>query len=95
MVQRKRSRPYTADDVAFVHENYAQMTASEIAEHLGISKFQVSKIVSELRKYIDLPKKTVRRPNPILVYLEEKGIPIKKVIKTKATTSRGKKKKTS
>ena len=37
----KRSRPYTIDDVEFVCDNYTQMTASEIADKLGISKFQV------------------------------------------------------
>ena len=74
---RKRSRPYTVDDVEFIHENYAEMTAAEIAERLGISKFQVSKIVSELRKHINLPKKTAKRPNPIYEYLRKKGLPIK------------------
>ena len=74
MNQRKRSRPYGVEDVRYVHKHYAEMTASEIAEQLDISKFQVSKIVSELRKYLDLPKKTIRRPNPILKFLEEEGI---------------------
>ncbi len=91
---RKRSRPYTKDDVEFVHKNYAEMTAIEIAEKLGISKFQVSKIVSELRKHIDLPKKTAKRPNPILEYLKAKGLPIKEEVKMiKKTVSRGRKKK--
>ena len=70
----KRSRPYTIDDVEFVCDNYTQMTASEIADKLGISKFQVSKIVGELRKHMELPKKTVQRPNPILQFLEKRGI---------------------
>jgi DNA-binding transcriptional regulator GbsR (MarR family) len=70
----KRHRQYNADDVKFVHENYLKMTATEIAGKLGISKFQVSKVVSELRKYIDLPKKTVRRENPIVKYLKSKGL---------------------
>ncbi len=92
---RKRSRPYTKEDVEFVHKNYAEMTASEIAEKLGISKFQVSKIVSELRKHIDLPKKTAKRPNPIIEYLKSKGLPIKDEDgkTTKKTGSRGRKKK--
>ncbi len=91
---RKRSRPYTKEDVEFVHKNYAEMTASEIAEKLGISKFQVSKIVSELRKHIDLPKKTAKRPNPIIEYLKSKGLPIKEEIETiKKTVRRGRKKK--
>jgi predicted transcriptional regulator len=80
----KRSRPYNVDDVRFVYANYAEMTASEIAEKLGISKFQVSKIVSELRKHIELPKKTVRRPNPILQFLDQEGIPAKEMAKEKA-----------
>jgi len=91
---RKRSRPYNSDDVEFIHKNYAAMTAAEIAEKLGISKFQVSKIVSELRKHIDLPKKTAKRPNPIVEYLKKAGLPIKeeKETKTKKST-RGRKKK--
>ncbi|OPL13666.1 MAG: hypothetical protein AVO38_02975 [delta proteobacterium ML8_D] len=90
MTGRKRSRPYNVDDVRYVHNHYAEMTASDIAEKLGISRFQVSKIVSELRKHIDLPKKTVRRPNPILKFLEEEGIEPKEAAKTK---TKGKRKK--
>ncbi|OEU49573.1 MAG: hypothetical protein BA861_08690 [Desulfobacterales bacterium S3730MH5] len=93
MNQKKRSRPYVVDDVRFVHKNYSEMTAFEIAEKLGISRFQVSKIVSELRKHIDLPKKTVRRPNPILKFLEEENIQPKAA--TKAKGGRGRKKKAS
>jgi len=85
----KRSRPYNKDDVAFVYENYANMTSSEIAEKLGISKFQVSKIVSELRKLTDFPKKTVRRKNPVLEFLEERGL---KIHKPAAKTTKGRKK---
>ncbi|MGB9713168.1 MAG: MarR family transcriptional regulator [Dissulfurimicrobium sp.] len=70
----KRSRPYTVDDVEFVYDNYAKMTASEIADKLGISKFQVSKIVGELRKHMELPKKTIQRPNPIFQFLEKRGV---------------------
>jgi predicted transcriptional regulator len=91
MTGRKRSRPYIVDDVRYVHKHYAEMTASEIADKLGISRFQVSKIVSELRKHIDLPKKTVRRPNPILKFLEEEGIKPKEVAKTKTTKGKSKK----
>jgi transposase len=76
---RKRSRPYTVEDVEFVYKNYANMTASEIAEELGISKFQVSKIVSELRSYgVDMPKKTAKRANPVEQFLKKEGLPIKK-----------------
>ncbi len=90
---RKRSRPYNSDDVEFIHKNYAAMTAAEIAEKLGISKFQVSKIVSELRKHIDLPKKTAKRPNPILEYLKKAGLPIKEETNKPAKSTRGRKKK--
>lgn len=90
---RKRSRPYTTEDVEFIHKNYAEKTAAAIAEELGISKFQVSKIVSELRKHIDLPKKTAKRPNPILVYLKKAGLPINEEgAKTQKSTRRRKKK---
>ncbi len=74
---RKRSRPYTKEDVAFVYENYSEMTSAEIADELGISKFQVSKIVSELRKLTDFPKKKRRKTNPVLQFIEEKGLPKK------------------
>ncbi len=90
---RRRSRPYTADDVKFIHENYAAMTAADIAEKLGISKFQVSKIVSELRKHIDLPKKTAKRPNPIIEYLKSAGLPIKADEEKPKKSTRGRKKK--
>ena len=94
MAPRKRSRPYTVDDVRYVYDNYANMTAAEIAENLGISKFQVSKIVSELRKHIDLPKKTVRRPNPILLFLEEEGFKPSQKASTKPAKRKGTKKTT-
>jgi len=70
--RRKRSRPIIKDDVKFVYENYLNMTSTEIAEKLGISKFQVMKIVSELRKRgINLPKKVGRRENPIDAFIKE------------------------
>jgi transposase len=84
----KRSRPYNVEDVRFVKENYSKMTATEIATKLGISKFQVSKIVGELRKHIELPKKNLQRPNPILLFLKEEGITPKAVDKP----AKGKKK---
>ncbi|MFZ8830921.1 MAG: MarR family transcriptional regulator [Thermodesulfobacteriaceae bacterium] len=69
---RKRSRPATIDDVRFVYENYSQMSASEIAEKLGISKFQVTKIVNELRKRgVPIPKKVVKRGNIYDQFVEE------------------------
>ena len=54
----KKGRKITIEDVRFVYENYTNMTAPEIAEKLGITRFQVNKIVTELRKRgIDIPKK--------------------------------------
>jgi len=71
-VRRKKSRPVTLDDVRFVYENYQRMSSSEIAEKLGISKFQVTKIVNELRKRgVDIPKKTEKRINIYDVFVEE------------------------
>lgn len=84
----KRSRPYNVEDVRFIKENYSKMTAAEIASKLGISKFQVSKIVTELRKHIDLPKKNIQRVNPIMQFLQEEGITPKSVDKN----TKGKKK---
>lgn len=61
---RKKSRLITVNDVKFVYENYANMSASEIAEKLGISKFQVNKIVNELRKRgINIPRKIGKKNN--------------------------------
>lgn len=61
---RKKSRFITVNDVKFVYENYANMSASEIAEKLGISKFQVNKIVNELRKRgINIPRKIGKKNN--------------------------------
>ncbi len=69
---RKRSRMVTKDDVKFIYENYLKMTAAEIAEKLGISKFQVMKVVTELRKKgIDIPRKAGKRKNPIDEFVEE------------------------
>lgn len=69
---RKRSRPVTLDDVRFVYENYATMSATEIAEKLGISKFQVNKIVNELRKRgVQIPKKAGKKVNVYDVFVEE------------------------
>ena len=69
---RKRSRLITKDDVRFIYENYIHMTAAEIAEKLGISRFQVNKVVRELRKRgIDIPKKAGKRKNPIDEFVEE------------------------
>jgi transposase len=66
---RKRSRPATLDDVKFVYENYSKMSASEM---LGISKFQVTKIVNELRKRgVPVPKKVVKRGNIYDQFVEE------------------------
>ncbi len=69
---RKRSRTVTLDDVRFVYENYSQMSATQIAEKLGISKFQVNKIVNELRKRgIEIPKKAGRKINVYDAFVEE------------------------
>ncbi|WP_181448050.1 helix-turn-helix domain-containing protein [Dissulfurirhabdus thermomarina] len=98
MNARKRSRPYTLEDVNYVYDNYANMTAGEIAEQLGISKFQVAKIVSELRKKgVDLPEKTVRRQNPIEAFLKQRGIEPKarKKAPAKAAGRRGRPRKKS
>lgn len=69
---RKRNRPVTVDDVRFVYENYATLSASQIAEKLGISKFQVNKIVNELRKRgINIPKKIGKKVNVYDAFIEE------------------------
>ncbi len=69
---RKRSRTLTLEDIRFVYENYANMSASEIAEKLGISKFQVNKIVNELRKRgVSIPKKIGKKVNVYDLFIEE------------------------
>ncbi len=74
---RTKSRPYTVDDVRHIYKNYTNMTAAEIAGELGISKAQVSKIVTELRRQgVDLPKK--KRENPVEIFIrEEPGLKLK------------------
>ena len=74
---RTKSRPYTVDDVRYIYKNYTNMTAAEIADELGISKAQVSKIVTELRRQgVDLPKK--KRENPVEIFIrEEPGLKLK------------------
>jgi predicted ArsR family transcriptional regulator len=74
---RAKSRPYTVNDVRHIYKNYANMTAAKIADELGISKAQVSKIVTELRKQgVDLPKK--KRENPVEIFIrEEPGLKLK------------------
>jgi DNA-binding transcriptional regulator GbsR (MarR family) len=74
---RTKSRPYTVDDVRYIYKNYTNMTAVEIADKLGISKAQVSKIVTELRRQgVDLPKK--KRENPVEIFIrEEPGLKLK------------------
>ena len=74
---RTKSRPYTVDDVRYIYKNYTNMTAVEIADELGISKAQVSKIVTELRgQGVDLPKK--KRENPVEIFIrEEPGLKLK------------------
>ena len=67
----KRSRRFTTEDVQFVHKNYANMTAADIATERKLSLFQVNKIVAELRKSgLQLPKKTPKRTNPVKAYVE-------------------------
>lgn len=86
----KRNRICNVDDVEFVVKNYANMTAAEIAEERGISKFQVSKIVTELRKHnVPLPKKTAKRQNPVLAYMEKIGM--SPVPEEKAKPTKGRK----
>ena len=66
VTRKKRSRFITKEDVKFIYNNYLKMTSTEIAERLGISRFQVMKVVSELRKRgVNIPYKVVKGKNPI------------------------------
>jgi len=68
---RKRSRNITKDDVRFVYENYGRMTHRQMAEQLGISYYQVARIVNSLRqKGVDLPTLRASR-NPIDEFVAE------------------------
>ncbi len=81
---RKRNRPYTKEDVKFVHEHYAEMTSQELAEARGLTKFQVAKIVTELRKNgVKLPKKVTKRKSAVEQYVEELGIKPKRTRRTR------------
>lgn len=72
VIMRKRSRMLTLDDVKFIYENYATMTSTEIAERLGISKFQVNKAVNELRKRgVEIPRKGGRKGNVYDAFVNE------------------------
>lgn len=69
---RKRGRRVTLEDVRFVYENYAHMSVSQICDKIGISKFQVNKIVHELRKRgVQIPKKVGRKVNVYDAFVEE------------------------
>lgn len=69
---RKRSRFVTLEDLRFVYENYAKFSAAQIAEKIGISKFQVNKIVNELRKRgVEIPKKVGKKVNIYDAFVEE------------------------
>jgi len=71
---QKKSRRFTVKDVEYVHKNYAEKTAAEIATARKLSLFQINKIVSDLRKAgVDLPKKKVKRVNPVKQYVETLG----------------------
>jgi len=72
IIMRKRGRIITIEDVKFVYENYANMSATEIAEKIGISKFKVNKIVNELRKRgVEIPKKIGKKVNVYDKFVEE------------------------
>ncbi len=69
---KKRGRIITIEDVRFVYENYVNMSATEIADKLGISKFQVNKIVNELRKRgINVPRKIGKKINVYDKFVDE------------------------
>ena len=71
-MQRRRNRRYNKEDVKFIHENYAEMSNRELAEARGLSIYQVSNIVTKLRKEgVRLPR---RRRTVVESYLEEIGI---------------------
>ncbi len=82
---QKRSRRFTIKDVQFVHKNYSEMTAAEIASAKKLSLFQINKIVSDLRKSgIDMPRKTPKRVNPVKAYIQSIGSTETPKTKTKA-----------
>lgn len=97
---QKRSRRLNVKDVEYVHKNYAEMTAGELANARKLSLFQINKIVSDLRKAgVDLPKKTRKRVNPVSAYVDSLGTQVtkkatrKKTAKKKATRKKAKRKK--
>lgn len=51
--KRTRTKPdkvYNVNDVKFVYDNYTQMSATQIAEQRGLSRCQVTNIITELRR---------------------------------------------
>jgi len=69
-------RVYDEADVAFVHKHYSEMTASQLMRELGLSKFQINKIVAELRgRGVNLPKKEIPYKTAVERYIENNNIP--------------------
>ena len=68
-MQRKKSRPFTVADVRYVYKHYPHMTAQEISDEIEISRYQVNRIVSELRKHGVIIKK--RRKSPTEHYIKK------------------------
>ena len=71
--KNERNKRYTAEDIRYVYKNYSNMRATQIADTLGISRNQVFRIASQLRKHVNLPKKR-RRDSSMLKFLQEEGI---------------------
>ena len=92
---QKRSRRLNVKDVEYVHKNYAEMTAGELAKARKLSLFQINKIVSDLRKAgVNLPKKTRKKINPVSAYVDSLGTrPVKKTAKKKTVKKKAARKK--
>jgi len=84
-------------DVEYVHKNYAEMTAGELAKARKLSLFQINKIVSDLRKAgVNLPKKSRKKANPVAAYVESLGAgAVKKTTRKKTAKKKTTRKKAS
>ena len=72
-IKSERNKRHTTEDIRYVYKNYSNMRVAQIADTLGISKAQVFRIASELRKHVNLPKKK-KRDSSMLKFLQEEGI---------------------
>lgn len=56
--RKTSNRRRTSEDITYVLNNYATTNTSEIAQHLGLTKQQVSHVIMDTRKRLEEKMKT-------------------------------------